>query len=82
MLLNTSCYILYDTKTRKQTPTPEEFSSFITRYFYMLKVIPDVIRSFGLPNPSRRNMALGSTQSLTEMSTRNLPGGKGRPNGA
>jgi hypothetical protein len=24
-------------------------------------------------------MALGSTQSLTEMSTRNLPGGKGRP---
>jgi hypothetical protein len=24
-------------------------------------------------------MVLGSTQSLTEMSTRNLPGGKGRP---
>jgi hypothetical protein len=24
-------------------------------------------------------MALGSTQSLTEMSTRNLPGAKGRP---
>jgi hypothetical protein len=24
-------------------------------------------------------MALGSTQSLTEMSTRNIPGGKGRP---
>jgi hypothetical protein len=24
-------------------------------------------------------MALGSTQSLTEMSTTNLPGGKGRP---
>jgi hypothetical protein len=24
-------------------------------------------------------MALGSTQSLTEMSTRNLPGGKERP---
>jgi hypothetical protein len=24
-----------------------------------------------------RNMALGSTQSLTEMGTRNLPGGKG-----
>jgi hypothetical protein len=29
------------------------------------------------PNPSRRTMALGSTQPLTEMSTRNLPGGKG-----
>jgi hypothetical protein len=24
-------------------------------------------------------MALGSTQALTEMSTRNIPGGKGRP---
>jgi hypothetical protein len=24
-------------------------------------------------------MALGSTQPLTEMSTRNIPGGKGRP---
>jgi hypothetical protein len=26
-----------------------------------------------------RTMALGSTQPLTEMCTRNLPGGKGRP---
>jgi hypothetical protein len=32
-----------------------------------------------LPNPSSRTMALGSTQPLTEMSTRNLPGGKERP---
>jgi hypothetical protein len=30
-------------------------------------------------NPSSRTMALGSTQPLTEMSTRNLPGGKKRP---
>jgi hypothetical protein len=37
---------------------------------------------FSLPNPSSRTMALGSTQPLTEMSTKNLPGGgggKGRP---
>jgi hypothetical protein len=34
---------------------------------------------FNLPNPSSRTMALGSTQPLTEMSTRNLPRGKGRP---
>jgi hypothetical protein len=34
---------------------------------------------FNLPNPSSRIMALGSTQTLTEMSTRNLPGGKKRP---
>jgi hypothetical protein len=31
---------------------------------------------FNWPNPSSRTMALGSTQPLTEMSTRNLPGGK------
>jgi hypothetical protein len=38
--------------------------------------IPDeVIGYFNLPNP---NMSLGSTQALTEMSTRNLPGVKGR----
>jgi hypothetical protein len=34
---------------------------------------------FNLPNPSSRTMALGLTQPLTEMSIRNLPGGKKRP---
>jgi hypothetical protein len=33
---------------------------------------------FNWPNPSSRTMALGSTQPLTEIITRNLPGGKGR----
>jgi hypothetical protein len=42
--------------------------------------IPDeVIGFFTLPNPSCRTMALGSTLPLTEMSTKNLPGGKGLP---
>jgi hypothetical protein len=35
--------------------------------------------TFNWPNPSSCIMALGSTQPLTEMSTRNHPGGKGRP---
>jgi hypothetical protein len=39
---------------------------------------PDV-DFFNLPNPSSCTMALRSTQPLTEMSTRNLPGSKGRP---
>jgi hypothetical protein len=34
---------------------------------------------FNLPNPSSRTMALGSIQPLTEMITRILHGGKGRP---
>jgi hypothetical protein len=38
--------------------------------------VPDVVDFFYLPNPSRRTMAPESTQSLTKMSTRNLPGGK------
>jgi hypothetical protein len=41
--------------------------------------VPDEVDFFNLPNPCSRTMALGSTQTLTEMSTRNLPGGKKRP---
>jgi hypothetical protein len=42
----------------------------------MLQAIPDEVIG---PNPSSRTMALGLTHSLTDVSTRNLPGGKGRP---
>jgi hypothetical protein len=41
--------------------------------------IPDEVDFFNLTNPSSRTMALGSTQPLTEMSIRNIPGGEGRP---
>jgi hypothetical protein len=36
-------------------------------------IVPDEVELFNLPDPSSRIMALGSTQPLTEMSTRNLP---------
>jgi hypothetical protein len=40
----------------------------------------DEVDFFNLPNHSSLTIALGSTQPLTEMSTRNLPGGgKWRP---
>jgi hypothetical protein len=58
-------------------------SSWLSHYATSRKVadsIPIEVTGFFIwPNPSSRIMALGSTQSLTEMSTRNLPGGKGRP---
>jgi hypothetical protein len=38
----------------------------------------DEVNFFNLPNPSSRTMALGSTQPLTEMGTRNHSGGKKR----
>jgi hypothetical protein len=41
--------------------------------------VPDEVDIFNLPNPSSPTMALGSTQPLTEMSTRNSPGGTKRP---
>jgi hypothetical protein len=42
--------------------------------------IPDDITGFfNLPKTSRRTTSLGSTQLLTEMSTRNLPVGNGQP---
>jgi hypothetical protein len=33
---------------------------------------------FSIDKPSSRTVALGSTQSVTEISTKNLPGSKGR----
>jgi hypothetical protein len=41
--------------------------------------VQDEVDICKLPNPSSLTMALGSTQPLTEMSTRNLRGGKKRP---
>jgi hypothetical protein len=41
--------------------------------------VPDEVHFINLPNPSRRTMALISTQPLTKISTRYLPGGKKRP---
>jgi hypothetical protein len=41
--------------------------------------VPDEVDFFNLPNPSSCTMARGLTKHLTEMSTRNLPGGKKRP---
>jgi hypothetical protein len=37
------------------------------------------VNIFIWPNPSSHIIALGLTQPLTEMSTRNFPGDKGRP---
>jgi hypothetical protein len=38
--------------------------------------VPDEVDFFSLSNPSSHTMALGSTQPLTKMSTRNLPRAK------
>jgi hypothetical protein len=43
------------------------------------RVLVKVNRFFDWHDPSSHAMVLGSTQTLTDMNTRNLPGGKGRP---
>jgi hypothetical protein len=59
------------------------YRSWLKHYVISRKIagsIPDeVIGIFKGPNPSSLTIALGSTQPLTEMSTRNLPGDKGLP---
>jgi hypothetical protein len=40
--------------------------------------VPNEVKFFNLLNPSSCTMALGSTQPLTELSIRNLLGGKKR----
>jgi hypothetical protein len=42
-------------------------------------ILDEVIGIFNLPDPSSRTMALGSTQPLTQMTTKSLPRDKGRP---
>jgi hypothetical protein len=49
----------------------QALSSTMLQTGRLLVQVPDNVDFF---NPSNRTMALGSTQSLTEMSTRNLPG--------
>jgi hypothetical protein len=51
----------------KDAPAPRIF------YFKILYILGYIRVHFF--NPSNRTMALGSIQPLTEMSTRNLPGG-------
>jgi hypothetical protein len=41
--------------------------------------VSDEVDLCNLPNTSSLTMTLGSTQSLTKMSTKNLPGSKKRP---
>jgi hypothetical protein len=54
--------------------------SWLRHYTVSRKVVGLIpIGFFNWPNPSSHTVALGSTQPPTEMSTRNLPGGKGRP---
>jgi hypothetical protein len=58
------------------TGISEERAAFI----YHVGSIPnEVIGFFNSPNLSSRTMALVSPQPLTEMSTRNLPGGQEQP---
>jgi hypothetical protein len=52
---------------------------YATSWKVMSSIPNEVLGFFNWPNPSSRTMALGSTQPLTEMSTRNLPGGKVQP---
>jgi hypothetical protein len=53
-------------------------NSWLSHYATSRKVAgssPDEVDFFSnWPNPSSRTMALGSTQPLTEMSTRKIPG--------
>jgi hypothetical protein len=53
------------------------YRSWLRHYATSRKVTgpnPDEVFFFNLPNPSCHTKALGSTQPLTEMTTRNLPG--------
>jgi hypothetical protein len=49
------------------------------RHYATSRKVAEITGTFDWPNPSSCTIAPGSTQPLVEMSTRNLPGGKGWP---
>jgi hypothetical protein len=51
-----------------------EYGHYVASHKVTDSISYEVIEYFNWPNPSSRTMALESIQSLTEMSTRNLPG--------
>jgi hypothetical protein len=59
------------------------FSSWLRHYLTSRKVVSTILIEangfFNEPTPSSHTKTLGLTQPLTEMSTRNLPGGKVQP---
>jgi hypothetical protein len=59
-----------------------QWNNWLRHYATCQKVVVsipnEVNKFFTWPNPSNHTLALGSTQPPTEMSIRNLPGGKGQ----
>jgi hypothetical protein len=81
-----SCTSLYLSKTCRSGITdwilwaPSSVVGWGTTSWKVTGSIPNEVTGlFNLPNPSNCTMVLGSTQLLTKMSTKNLPGGKGWP---
>jgi hypothetical protein len=73
-LLVPSCRLVEDARWSVARPDSQKvlYPSWLTHY--AVSIPDEVIWFFNWPNPSSRTMTLGSTQPLTEMSTRNLPG--------
>jgi hypothetical protein len=76
---STACYRNSFTFTRTEVGGSEVGWGTVLQAGRLRVGFPMSLDFFNWPNPSGRTMALGSTQPLTETSTRNLPGGKGRP---
>jgi hypothetical protein len=75
-----SPYLMFpDFETLKHNRTRSWLRHNVTSQKVVGSIPDEVIGLFNWPSPSSRAMALRSTQPRTKMSTRNLPGGKGRP---
>jgi hypothetical protein len=72
-------FFLVSTKLGRGTRQRSWFRHYATSRKVTGSIPDQVIGFFNLLKLSGGTMALGSTQPLTEMSTRKLPGGKGRP---
>jgi hypothetical protein len=75
-----SLLVVIDNKASYVHPRPITiFSALVSRRRSPIRFPLSSLNIFNWPNPFNRTMVLGTTQPLTEISTRNLPGDKGRP---
>jgi hypothetical protein len=65
------------TRTEHKSCIPVRKRGMLQSWRLLVRFPMSSLDIFNWPNPSSRNMVLESTQPLTEISTRNVPGGKG-----
>jgi hypothetical protein len=76
MVVSIPLILIFFTVVRNSTLSYIRMPVYATIRKVAVSIADEITAFLNWSNPSSRTTALGSTQSLTEMSTRNFPAGK------